>query len=74
MNKMKWHRAEKLNEYRADGNIVFLDRQGWQTDGMPVFRCNGEMVDNNDIFLWCTRKELLKLTDFNEILRSILFK
>ena len=29
MNKMKWHRAEKLNEYRADGNIVFLDRQGW---------------------------------------------
>ncbi len=84
MNKLKWHRAEELNDYREGGNIVFLGRQGWmfnearfcgwKDDGSPAFSCDGKIIDNNEIFLWCTRKELLDLTDFEEILESILFK
>ena len=85
MNKLKRHRAEELKDYREDCNIVFLDREWhilhearacrWDNvTRMYSYSCNGKIVNSDDIFLWCTRKDLLELTNYIENLESILFK
>lgn len=82
MNKLNWHRAEELKDYREDGNIVFLDRQGWmfhearfcgrKDDGSPSFSCDGKIIDNNEIFLWCMRYNLLEITNFVQMIEPLI--
>lgn len=82
MEKLKWHKPEELKDFRDDVNIVFLDQErwlfheaafrGWKDDGMPVYVCDGKYIDTKDIFLWCTRHDMLQMTDFAQLMEQMI--
>lgn len=74
MEKLKWHQPEQLKSIKDNGNIIFLDKKRWAFheaafrewggDGMPVYESDGKEINIRDIFLWCTRFDLLMSTNF----------
>ena len=74
MQRLNWHQPEELKNIKDTGNIIFIDQDRWafheaafhgmNDDGMPVYESEGKVINIKDIFLWCTRYDLLMSTNF----------
>ena len=74
--------TEEMENYKGDANIIFVDQErwiiheasfcGWKDNGSPAFSCDGKIIDNNEIFLWCTRYNLLEITNFVQMIEPLI--